>query len=1011
MIIQDKDKDRILQAAEGRLLDVIQDTTKMARRGASYHGQCPKCQEMKGFEFSEKKGIYKCFKCGFGGNSPVSFHMELGRTYPEALQELARQFNIPIEEPERKSKGKGKTYCSRMLSDSGLTAADVQAKIFHPSEFKTTTISPVFRAGTINSRNEIVDGDDVIIEYYDLEGNPVTYEQVIKGKNTDKIKDYFRVRWQYPDEHLDKNGKPYKYKSPTGSGSFLYIPHKIREIYKAGEKIQRLFVQEGEKKAEKACKHGIPSVAISGIHNLGRNGVLHEDLVTLIQACEVKELVMLFDADWNNISNNIGINDFADQRPRTFFTAARNFKEYCVQLRNSRAIYLEILIGHVNQNEAGDKGVDDLLSNSLKGKEEELKADLEFLINERSLTGKYLRLFKITTWNDAKLADIWSLNNATDFAKLHRDILKDLPEFRIGKYRWRFNEKGEIESAQPIEPEEKYWEEVEKLDRQGSYVRTDYRFRYERCFRFLQNRGFYRFEKPDGKYDFIRIEHPYLETIESHERIRDFVKEFTREIANEEVLEMLHRGGPQFLGPEKLSNLFFYKPNFEEPRRDRQLLYFKDNFWEVKEDSIREYDYSSITHQIWRDQVNDIPTKRTDRLIHITKVNDDKYSYELTETGSKCHFLQFLINTSNFTWRLDKKGEEVPEAEALDNQTHLVAKLAAIGYILLTTKDRNVSRAVVAMDGKQSEIGVSNGGSGKSVLGYLFQHVMPTISVNGKTVDFLKDNFTWDEMTVKTRLAFIDDVRTNFPFEHLFANITGDWTVNYKGERRATIPFDKSPKIYVTTNHALNGDGSSFDRRQWKIAFSDFYNETHQPQHDFGCLFFDEWDFDQWNLLWNMLAECVQIYFKYGVVQAPSDRIEQRQLRQFMGENFLSWADEYFSDDARRNERIPRKEIYDKFLEYAPDQRKFTTPSNFKSKIRKYCEWKGYLFNPHKYDSSTGICMFFDGDGKPLDDDKSGGVEYFMIGDRDKWRDTDTPPAINTEDDNLPFTPNPKKEF
>ena len=106
----------------------------MARRGASYHGQCPKCQEMKGFEFSEKKGIYKCFKCGFGGNSPVSFHMELGRTYPEALQELARQFNIPIEEPERKSKGKGKTYCSRMLSDSGLTAADVQAKIFHPSE-------------------------------------------------------------------------------------------------------------------------------------------------------------------------------------------------------------------------------------------------------------------------------------------------------------------------------------------------------------------------------------------------------------------------------------------------------------------------------------------------------------------------------------------------------------------------------------------------------------------------------------------------------------------------------------------------------------------------------------------------------------------------------------------------------------------------------------------------------------------------------------------------------------
>ena len=32
--------------------------------------------------------------------------------------------------------------------------------------------------------------------------------------------------------------------------------------------------------------------------------------------------------------------------------------------------------------------------------------------------------------------------------------------------------------------------------------------------------------------------------------------------------------------------------------------------------------------------------------------------------------------------------------------------------------------------------------------------------------------------------------------------------------------------------------------------------------HDFGNLFFDEWDFDQWNLLWNMLASCIQIFCK-----------------------------------------------------------------------------------------------------------------------------------------------------
>ena len=1010
MFISDIDTDRIKKAAEGRLLDVIKENVQMARRGSVYYGQCPSCHETNGFEYNEKKNIFKCFKCGFGGNDAVSFYMKLNKTYPEALHELARQFNIIIESPDDKKKSKGKTYCSRMLSESGLTAADVQAKIFHKDENNTTTVSSVFYPGTINSRNEIIDGDDVIIEYYDLEGEPVRYEQILKGKGTGKIKDYFRVRWQYPEEHLDKNGKPFKYKSPTGSGSFIYIPHKIREKYKAGEKIERLFIQEGEKKAEKACKEGIPSVAISGIHNLGRNGVLHEDLVKLIHACGVKELVLLFDSDWNNISTNLGINDYADQRPRSFYTAARNFKEYCVQLRNSRSIYLELYIGYVKENENKDKGVDDLLSNTLKGKEEELAKDIDFLINEKSLSGTYLKLHKITMLNDARIADLWYLNNANDFAKVHQKILKNLPEFRIGKYRWRFNERGEIESAQPIEPEEKYWDEIEKEDRQGN-SRTEYRFRYERSFRFLQNRGFFRYEKMDKTFDYIRIEHPFIETIHSHDKIRDFVKDFTREIANEEVLEMLHRGGPQFLGPEKLSNLAFYKPNFEEPRRDRQLFYFKDNYWEVREDGIKENDYTSITHQIWRDQVNDFQAKRTDPLFYV-KYADKVYDVTITETGKKCHFLQFLTNTSNFTWRLEQKGEEVTEEENNENKQHLVSKLCAIGYLLLTAKDRSVSRAVVAMDGKQSEVGLSNGRSGKSIIGEMLKNVLPTISINGKHRDIDKDNFLWDELTEKTKIVFIDDVRTNFPFEFLFANITGDWSVNYKGDRRATLSFYESPKIYITTNHALNGEGASFNDRQYKIAFSDYYNDSHKPVDDFGVLFFDEWDFDQWNLMWNLLAECVQLYLRLGVVEAPSERIEQRQLRQSMGEDFLSWADEYFSDENRRNVRLVRREVYDKFLEYAPDQRKFTSASRFKSLIRKYCEWKGYLFNPHKYDALTGLCLFFDKDGRPVDDDKSGGIEYFMLGDPDKWTDPSNVPEISGDVKNeLPFTKSDRKEF
>ena len=123
-----------------------------------------------------------------------------------------------------------------------------------------------------------------------------------------------------------------------------------------------------------------------------------------------------------------------------------------------------------------------------------------------------------------------------------------------------------------------------------------------------------------------------------------------------------------------------------------------------------------------------------------------------------------------------------------------------------------------------------------------------------------------------------------------------------------------------------------------------------------------------------------------------------------MGEDFLSWADEYFSDDERRNERLKKRDVYDNFVEYAPDQRKFTSQSVFKKKIRAYCQWKEYLFNPNKYDPTTGLCMFFDKDGRPDDSDKSGGVEFIMIGDKEKWRDSNRiPESIDDRPSDIPF--------
>lgn len=994
MYYNEHDTRKILDTCNDRIVDVISDFIQLTKRGAKYFGECPSCNRDGGLEINEGKKVFKCFKCGqVGGTSAVSFLMKAkGMSYPESLDYLNRKYSIVFEatKPSKKavkaSKASSKkSYCERMLIASGLTPNDVKAKVFIKDENKTVTVSNVFKAGTVNNKFEIIDGDDVIIEYYDLDGAPVKYEtKDAKGKLTGKFKEFFRIRYQYPEEHLDKDGKPVKYRSPYGSGSFIYIPQYIRQLFNSGEKIKTIFIQEGEKKAEKACKERIPSVGVSGINMLGQNGRLPEDLIRLIQKLGVEEVVFLFDSDFNDLSQHLKINDSVDKRPRNFFNAARSYKEYMRTLK-AREIYVEIYIGHVKPNAKGDKGIDDLLSNSLKATPEVLKNDIVALMNTKLLIGEYITLYKITSWTDSKLEEIWKLNNPTAFSKAHYDVLKNLPEFRLGRHIWRFNEAGDLESAQPLETDETYWEEIREEDRNGRPKPVRYEFRYGRCFSFLQNRGYYRYKELDGKsYQFIHINHPVVRIVEPWE-IRDFVIEFTKVAGNEGVLEMLYRGGVQYLGPDKLSNINFMSPLFEEASRDRQRLYFSDNCFEISATDIKEIQYTQVNYNIWSDQKREFPAKLTNKLVDVKLSEDNKFSIEFSKDGERCQFLQFLRNTSNFTWRKKKKIEdgdetlEIDPDEEYENVLHLISKLAAFGYLCLSAKDRSVARAVVAMDGKQSEVGQSNGRSGKSILGEAVKQVQKTLYIDGKKKEIESDPFIWDGLDEKYYTVFLDDVRTNFSLEFLFANITGDWNANWKGGRRFTIPFAVSPKIYITTNHALNGTGSSFKDRQYLIAFCDFYNDEHKPSHDFGGLFFDDWDFDQWNLFWNLVANCIQIYIKFGAIQAPQDRIATRQLRQTMGEMFLGWADEYFSDENRLNTRLNKKTLYDEYIKYSSLPPKTVSPTNFKGKLKAFCEWKMYKFNAHLYDPISGNPLKLDKDGRAIEDDKTGGVEYVSL--------------------------------
>jgi len=1018
MYFKPDDSRKILDETNHKIVEVIGDYVPLTKKAHlnKFTGKCPVCGKPDALQVDPATGIYKCFKCKeCGGNDAVGFLRKYqNMTYPQALEHLMKKFSVVIAGPDQKPapkkvKKNSAPYCETMMSQSGLSKEDITAFV-RPFEHIKPKLVPIFRKGTHNSAFEpIANGDDVIIDYYDLDGNPVMFEVKKKGTPTGKKKLFFRVRYQFPDEHKDEKGKSVKYRSPYGSSNFIFIPDKIRQMHGEGKTIDRLFVQEGEKKAEKACKHGVWSIGISGINNLAQDQHLPEDFIRIIRDMEVKQVVLLFDGDYNDLHHDIKITDNVQKRPLNFYYAARNFGEYMSTLKG-RQLVVQPYVGHINKNEHDDKGIDDLLSNTLKGKEEDLRFDIENLMLQKSLKGDYMTLYKINTINpEYKLSDIWSLHSAQSFAEVHKEELKKLSEFRIGKHIWKFSEAGKLESAQPLEEEEKYWNKSWNERSQKNI----YEFKYVRCCRFLQNRGFGRYKQLGGKsFEFIHITHPFVRTVEPFD-IKDYVMDFTRELDDEEILEMLFKGSVQYLGPNNLANLIDFKLQFEEAKTDYQRFYFRDNFWEIRDNSIKALDYTNVSYLIWTDQRQSFPATIEKPLIKVWKTPEGKFDYAISDIGKKCQFLRFLENTSNFTWRKQKQKEEgdlvdITEEDIYENKHHLISKLAAIGYLLIGAKDSSNARAVIAMDGKQAEVGTSYGRTGKSIMGVMLKYISPTVTINGKKSDLDTDNFLWDEMTEKTKFVFLDDVRTNFNLEWLFACITGDWTVNYKGGRRVTVPFHMSPKLYITTNHAINGTGSSFTDRQWLIAFSDWYNDQHKPVDDFGNQFFTEWDGEQWNLHWNFLAMCVQIYLRFGVVEAPQERLASRKLRQDIGESFLTWADEFFSNKEKIGVKLKKKaDMYDEFIRFGGHNMKYETISLFKKKLKWFCELRGFKFNPHLYDSVSGKALRYDKDGNPVEDDKSNGIESIMIGEIGQIMiaKSETIPGeiVPTEGDEKPF--------
>ena len=971
-------------------------------KGDKFYCRCPECgaegkkkSKMQGlqivYDARTNKNFAKCFQCNFSLNGAIKAYgylknLDSASDFIKIIRELADQEGITLSDVEDKRNNGNNgnpipgSFAYKQLKESGLTVKDITAEVWEGDRLIKV---PVFQKGSLNVSTGGIDyfADEMLIIYYDLEGRRKKFVPI--GGNSKKERPYTRVRWSNPDLHPDKkDNKPMKYQTPVGASAEIYIPQFIRDAYKSERKFETLFVQEGEKKAEKACKHGIPSVAIQGIYNFGNkvSGVPQE-IQYLIQKCGIKNIVLLFDSDWQSLSKNLEQDSDVEIRPKTFAKAAIKFKRFVKTLHQAQ-IHVDIWFGHINENNSGAKGIDDLLCSVLNDREDELTKDIEKAFTSVSGIADYVSLHNISTSSEYQILDYWKLNSKVEFFEIHHEELINLKSFRFDKVLYNVVD-NEIKQASEYGSGKEFWsvEFEEKEDKTVKKIKMS----IIETKAFLEANGYRSYVDEENNNTFVRVDKGVISKIkipDIHRYIYNYVDKASRD---KDVLEYFAENMEKKLSHGKLNLLDPLFTIAGKPDKYIQWFYFLNSQIAIDESGIN---VEALRGPVWDDNLIKRDFQRVRIFEDIRKNDDGSFSYQLTQDGKECEFLKFLINVSHFP--------DFEEGGADYDTLHLINKLTCIGYLLRSHKRFVESKVVVGMDARMSEVGESNGRSGKSLIGLALKQMVNQAYASGRQMDD-NEKFLLNDVRKTTDNIFIDDVKINFNIADLYSDITGDMTVNVKQGKRFSIPFEESPKFYITTNHAIRSEGDSTEDRTIFMAFSTYYSARFTPVMEFGHQFFSDWDDRQWTLFDNLMIECVFYYMQSikfgwtkaecGAVPPPMKEINRRRERQNMGEAFFQWAESYFDPSGSNiNSRIYRKELFEKFHSDVKGQQKFVTTTGFKKKILAYCQYKGYHFNPHKKHKESGNSFEdwrINNPGKSFigSEEKTDGMEFFTVAD------------------------------
>ncbi|MBF0342776.1 MAG: toprim domain-containing protein [Nitrospirae bacterium] len=383
------------------------------------------------------------------------------------------------------------------------------------------------------------------------------------------------------------------------------------------------------------------------------------------------------------------------------------------------------------------------------------------------------------------------------------------------------------------------------------------------------------------------------------ERISPF---FTKEDLRKKLIDGIN----VYIETGKLDALPVVVIDFLRDKKDASYFFYRNGFVEVTRDRLTLKDYKELPQPIWKSQLID----RDISLIDIDKL----------KTFS---FVQFTRNICT-------------DCETFDEKRY-TSLLTVLGYLLNNYTDLTYQRAVILSD---STIDATpEGGTGKGILCNAIAKMRNIAQIDGKNID-LDNQFALQSINLDTNVVWFDDISKKFPFERLFSYITEHYSFERKNKDRYNFEPDKNLKTIITTNYSVKGEGTSFERRKFEFELYNYYNAITTPESEFGEIFFASWDNIKWNLFYNFMLRCVQVYLANNsrMLSYSSDTLQKKKLSNEVGHDFIEYA-----DSLPRNQKILILEAYDNFVSeyYSDSQKRKFSKVKFGKHLKAYCVHKG----------------------------------------------------------------------